>query len=101
MDDVGTKPESKKEPLKDAENAMPGYGGGGGVPIIAGRQNRAVQLVGVRFSDGRQRDLRAKFAEIVPWQGMGPGDPRPKREGSSNWKFADPAGRLGTKQQPT
>ena len=60
--------EAKKEPPQEAE---PGYGRGGGVgPLIAGPQSRAVQLVGVRFSDGSPRDLLAKFAEFVPQGGF-------------------------------
>lgn len=74
---VSIKPlEAKKEPPKDAVNAMAGYGempGAGEMPIIAGPQHRAVQLVGVRFSESRRHDLLAKFAELVPQHGAGMG----------------------------
>ncbi|MCI0357034.1 MAG: hypothetical protein L0211_00930 [Planctomycetaceae bacterium] len=62
-------PEPNKESPRDTEQAHPGYGGGAG-PIIVGPQSRAVELVGVRFRDGRQRDLLAKFAEFIPGGGF-------------------------------
>lgn len=62
---ISIKPsKAKKEPPKDAVKAMPGAGEG---PIFAG--HRGVRLVGVRFNDGRQHDLLAKFAGVGPDHG--------------------------------
>jgi len=58
--------EAKKEPPQDAEKAMPGAGQ---MPINAGPQNRAVQLVGLRFTEDRRHERIWKFAEVGRQQG--------------------------------
>jgi len=65
---ISIKPSEPKTDQRKAADKVR-YPGAGTRQIITGPQNRAVKLVGVRYSESRRRDLIAKFEEVAPHHG--------------------------------